>query len=177
MSRFVGAFQSVRGHMRVNFSGTQPSMPQQLLNASEISPAIEQVGRKTVSQLVWRDICCQSAGGQMALQPTLHGYWPNGIGNSRTRKEKRPIAQPGMLYGCPIESQSVDGRLADRKQAFLAPLPANSNFSVGHVQVLYMKSAYLADSQASRVDKFKQRRIAQTVSISRRCADSRSSNR
>lgn len=164
MSHFVGFPQPASAHMGVNLGRGQTLVPQQLLNAPEVSPPVQQMSGKGVPQRMRRRLLRKTSSRNMRFQ-----HAANAAGREPPPKsiEKQGITLLFRSTGVRVPDfhpaiKRPGGIAANRRDPLLSPLTQNSQDPRTAIPVAAVQSDQLRDTKPGRIHGFKNRAITES---------------
>ena len=151
----VGLAQPLHGDMRVELGGRQAGMTEELLDAAQVRPALEEVRRGGVPQAVWADVRCTRHGRDPAVDDLADGALVE-ASTSGPEQQGRPAGRSGQLPPAvaePLLERTLSG-LAVRDGALLVALAQDADHAPRTVDVIEIEADELGDPNAGGVEQF-----------------------
>src|SRR5579859_2787208 len=162
MSLAVAGLEALDGHVGVDLGGRGRGMAENLLDAAQVSAALEQVGGRAVAQAVRARVAGRPALAQALVDDPASGPRLQAAA-ARAEKQSRPAGRGGKRGPALVEpgADRAQGRHPDRDGAFLVALAPDADGPAGVVEAVRGQPAQLADPDAGRVEEFEHRGVAQ----------------
>src|SRR5262245_32119146 len=154
MRPLIGADKSFDRHMCVDLRGGEPSVAKKLLDRTQISTTLQQVGGRGVPQAVRAEVRSAYEAGQSVVHETADDSRIDASpAFAQEERSARPLAGkhgPAALNpgGC-----GTKGRQPDRHHPFLAALAKHPEDSAVHLEIIDVQAAGLTDSDTRGVKK------------------------
>lgn len=149
-------------------------MSEQLLNATDIGPTVEQVGSETMTKGMWTGTRIESALFDVLLEHSRHT--PSRQSTAEFVSEGRRFfgavgSRPSDLK---VIGQGLVGERAELTDPLFSTLPADSNGAIGKIDIAIVHSYQFADPESGAVGDFKDRKIPSAhFGLSIRCIQKR----
>ena len=178
MRTFIDFAESLRTDVRINLSGDQAFVTQKFLDAPDIGPTIEQVGRKTVPQRVRTCALVETALFEIFFEHAPHTSRCQSIAEA-IEKDCRGMlfgrVRIGLSLGEPIFNRFLSIR-SERRKSFFATLSSYPDESCAEVDVFNREADQFAHAQTGRVHGFQNGAVTYSRSTAGRWAFEQAGN-